>query len=251
MKIKKGFKLCNFQIPIEMHEYLQNISNSEYMSMTQYIIQLIKQDKQNKQDKQDNISKNSEQILTKIVKGLGLKTQKSDTNIETIDYNTTNSINNIGDIDSNNILDQLDKSLNKKQLGQLGGNTIKLPNKDLEESSFFSFNRDFSSEKHQSGGGKKKPKSVLGNRKMTTYSEISFGGSSEDMLSETSELNQMARDVNNKSSEAHDVSVKKIMEILEIDESRAKAIKAILYAKVKNEHSKLSNSDKAVELLKM
>jgi hypothetical protein len=48
MKIKKGFKLCNFQIPIEMYEYLQNISNNEYMSMTQYIIQLIKHDKQNK-----------------------------------------------------------------------------------------------------------------------------------------------------------------------------------------------------------
>ena len=45
MNIKKDFKLCNFQIPIDLYEYLQKTSEKEYMSMTQYIIQLIKENK--------------------------------------------------------------------------------------------------------------------------------------------------------------------------------------------------------------
>jgi len=48
MKVKKNFKLCNFQLPVEICDYLQNVSSKEYMSMTQYVIQLIRKDKNKK-----------------------------------------------------------------------------------------------------------------------------------------------------------------------------------------------------------
>lgn len=122
--------------------------------------------------------------------------------------------------------------------------------------------------KDQVGGAKKKKvdkktstkKPITGRRKMTTYSEVSFGGSSDENLSGTSEgvssdfernLEQMARAVNNQASEAHANAVKRIKENLGLEDEEARAVKAILYDKVKKDHPEYSNADKAMELEKM
>jgi hypothetical protein len=49
---KAKYKLCNFNIPIELYDYLKEKSNDEFMSMTQFVIKLIKESKLN-----DNIKK--------------------------------------------------------------------------------------------------------------------------------------------------------------------------------------------------
>jgi hypothetical protein len=119
--------------------------------------------------------------------------------------------------------------------------------------------------KIQAGGAKKKTtkKNVSGRRKMNVYSEVSFGGSSddddnheEDDSSESSgdfenRLARLARAVNNKASEAHANAIIKIKEILGLDDEEARAVKAMLYEKVKKEHPEYSNADKAMELEKM
>lgn len=123
------------------------------------------------------------------------------------------------------------------------------------------------------GGAKKRKgkktistkKSISGKRRMTTYSEVSFGGSSDNQSSNTSEfgldgelsddlegkLAMMARAVNNKANEAHANAVLRIKEIMGLEDEEARAVKAILYDKIKKEHPEYSNADKAMELEKM
>jgi len=43
MKIE-GKKLCNFQLPDEVYDYLKLKSKKNYMSMTDYIIQMLLND---------------------------------------------------------------------------------------------------------------------------------------------------------------------------------------------------------------
>ena len=38
-------KLCNFNLPEELYDYLKDKSKSEFMTMTQFLIELIKKDK--------------------------------------------------------------------------------------------------------------------------------------------------------------------------------------------------------------
>jgi len=51
--MKEDKKLCNFWLPNEIYEFLKLKSKSCYMSMTDYIIQLILKDMKNNQDKND------------------------------------------------------------------------------------------------------------------------------------------------------------------------------------------------------
>jgi len=44
---KKDKKLCNFWLPNDIYEYLKLKSKSEYMSMTNYVIQFILKDMKN------------------------------------------------------------------------------------------------------------------------------------------------------------------------------------------------------------
>lgn len=55
MKMKEGtdWILMNFRCPKELQEYLKSISKENYLSMTDYLIQLILKDK-NKENKNDN-----------------------------------------------------------------------------------------------------------------------------------------------------------------------------------------------------
>ena len=49
MKMKEGIDwiLMNFRCPKELHEYLKKKSSDNYLSMTDYLIQLILKDKNN------------------------------------------------------------------------------------------------------------------------------------------------------------------------------------------------------------
>lgn len=126
--------------------------------------------------------------------------------------------------------------------------------------------REFESDKPgQRGGAKKKTTrakkngKVTGKRRMITYSEMSFGGGSsasatsdDDSDSETNDaLRDMARAVNNKASEAHTNAIVRIKEIMKLEDEEARAVKAILYDKIKKEKGELTNLDKAIELEKM
>ena len=44
---KEDKKLCNFWLPNDIYEYLKLKSKSEYMSMTDYVIQFILKDMKN------------------------------------------------------------------------------------------------------------------------------------------------------------------------------------------------------------
>jgi len=92
------------------------------------------------------------------------------------------------------------------------------------------------------GGAKKHS----GSRMMRTYSEYSTisGGSESDLLS---------RALNNQASMIHDKVVKKIMELMNVDEKTAKIYKAALYRKVQNNDPQklLNNYDRAVEMEKL
>ena len=111
---------------------------------------------------------------------------------------------------------------------------------------------EFKQETKIQQGGKKY--NVSGKRKMVSYSELSIGGSSDHDTSieesDSDDLSSIARAVENKASEAHKRSVERIKEILGIEEIKAKAYKALIYEMIKNEHSELSNYDKAMELEK-
>lgn len=47
---KEDKKLCNFWIPNDIYEYLKLKSKNNYMSMTDYIIQILLKEKNNKID---------------------------------------------------------------------------------------------------------------------------------------------------------------------------------------------------------
>ena len=49
MKMKEGteWTLMNFRCPKKLHEYLKKKSKDDYLSMTDYLIQLILQDMKN------------------------------------------------------------------------------------------------------------------------------------------------------------------------------------------------------------
>lgn len=92
----------------------------------------------------------------------------------------------------------------------------------------------------QAGGRK----NVSGTRTMNTLSDYNLSGG----VSSESELSRL---VKNQSSEIHERTEKKIAEIMNVDIDTAKAYKAWIYQKVKQEHPDLNNFDRAVEMEKM
>jgi hypothetical protein len=132
-------------------------------------------------------------------------------------------------------------------------------------------------------GGKSKNKFnniVGGRRQMITYSELSIGSKSNESKSNESksnesgysddntdtdnnldnmdrkEITKIAREFNEKSndaSQAHERALQRIAEILKLEKNDiiVKAVKAILYNKVKSEKPTESNYEKAIELENM
>jgi hypothetical protein len=78
-------------------------------------------------------------------------------------------------------------------------------------------------------------------------SDVENVSSDNDSEKIQSELSRM---INNQSTEIHERTVKKIMDLLKIDETEAKAYKAMVYSEVKTEHPELNNFDRAIEMEK-
>lgn len=109
------------------------------------------------------------------------------------------------------------------------------------------------------GGAKKTnlKQSTSGRRKINTYSEVSVGGftssdmNDDDDESSSANMHELARELKSKSTMIHDRTVKKIMEILNVDEADARVYKAALYSMVQKQNPELSNYDRATEMEKL
>jgi hypothetical protein len=86
---------------------------------------------------------------------------------------------------------------------------------------------------------------------MNVSTSSSIGGSNKKNSSSDSDIKKISRSIINKTSEIHQRVVQKIMEIMSIDEIKAKAYKSLIYYKVKEEHPELNSYDRAVEMEKM
>jgi hypothetical protein len=104
-----------------------------------------------------------------------------------------------------------------------------------------------SEQSYQQGGNRK---SIMGVRKMTTLSEYTLSGglSEEDDNSTETELSRL---IKRQSDEIHERTVKKIMDLMNVDEKTARNYKAAIYRKVKESHPELNNLDRAVEMEKL
>lgn len=116
--------------------------------------------------------------------------------------------------------------------------------------------KDFENVSRQTGG-KKRDSHLDGRRKLVTYSELSFGGTSSNFEESSGgsdsepSLHELSRMMMNKAGEIHDRVIKKIMSIMNVSEEDAKIYKAALYKKVKDESPELSNFDRATEMEKL
>ncbi len=89
--------------------------------------------------------------------------------------------------------------------------------------------------------------------KISQTSAVNIDSSTEELNNSSSSINEMSelsRMINNQATEIHERSVKKIMELLNINEQEARTIKAYLYNEVKTQHPELNNFDRAVEMEK-
>lgn len=95
-----------------------------------------------------------------------------------------------------------------------------------------------------------------GNRNVEGRRPINMNRMHGSDLSESSEgsngeLRNLSRFIRNQASEIHERAVKKIMELMNVDEQTAKYYKAELYRRVKADKPELNNFDRAVELEKL
>ena len=103
-------------------------------------------------------------------------------------------------------------------------------------------------------------KTLIGTRKMTTLSEYSLSSKlnssddddDDDSSSSSSDSDtELSRLIKRQSDEIHERTIKKIMDLLKVDEKTARNYKAALYKRVKDEHPELNNLDRAVEMEKL
>ena len=95
-------------------------------------------------------------------------------------------------------------------------------------------------------------KHVNGSRKMKTYSEINYSG---DFVSENSsyddDRSNLSRMIKNQADEIHQRVIKKIMDIMNVDEENAKIYKYAIYKNIKDTQPSLLYLDRAVEMDKL
>lgn len=114
---------------------------------------------------------------------------------------------------------------------------------------------------HQSGGGKLNviESMIAGKRKMRHHRKSSKKTSKHSMKRSTAdsdtEMNRMHSQldemIRSQGNDIHERVVKNIMDLLNVDETKARVYKAILYARVKRDHPNLSNLDRANEMQKL
>lgn len=83
-------------------------------------------------------------------------------------------------------------------------------------------------------------------------SSSSSEGSSKNSSSESdSDIKKISRSIINKAGEIHQRVIQKIIELMNVDDFKAKAYKSLIYDKIKKEHPELNNYDRAVEMEKL
>lgn len=94
---------------------------------------------------------------------------------------------------------------------------------------------------------------MTGTRKLFSYQQaISQDGAARKKKRDMSRMSELSRLINNQSSEIHERVVKKIMELMKVDEQVARDYKAALWRKVKEAHPDMkSNLDLSVEMEKL
>jgi hypothetical protein len=65
------------------------------------------------------------------------------------------------------------------------------------------------------------------------------------------DIKKISRSIINKAGEIHQRVLQKIMELMSVDDFKAKAYKSLIYDKIKKEHPELNNYDRAVEMEKL
>jgi len=82
--------------------------------------------------------------------------------------------------------------------------------------------------------------------------EVMEGGKYADESESTrSALAEISRAVASKTDEIHERTIKRIMEIMGVNEEDAKIYKSVIYFKVKTEHPELTSYDRAIEMEKL
>jgi hypothetical protein len=186
-----------------------------------------------KVDKSDQLDKTLVQIINNIKQTGGAMTT------ETIDFNradlTETVRNDTEKISSsefiNSLLERLRSQHGGKKLNKVSGIRTLVTNTE--------FKPDASTEELMEGGKQKK------------VSKHKTESDSDDEKISDSILLERDRARKNKSEEIHERTVKRIMEIMNVNEDDAKIYKSYLYFKVKDEHPELSSYDRAIEMEKL
>ncbi len=112
-------------------------------------------------------------------------------------------------------------------------------------------NRVFNIGRKQHGGKRSKRRVVTRTLPSSNYNEFDSENDPQRQL-ERDSSSELQRMINNRATEIHERVVKKIMDLLSIDESTAKLYKAWLWRLAKKEHPELTtNYDKSIEMEKM
>jgi len=99
--------------------------------------------------------------------------------------------------------------------------------------------------------------SVIGHRKLNTYSEMSLGGGSSDEFDEfsddegDSDTARLARSIKNQTEEIRERVLKRIQDLMSVDAEVARNYRAALYKMIRENHPELNNVDRHVEMEKM
>jgi len=191
--------------------------------------------------------------------------------------NKTPTLHNVGSMQSENLNRELDNIINmflKKDVGTIDSidfnmqdmtETARQPSQKTEDVDSVNFlselMRQFRDTRRPlqplAGGAKAKPMQAVGRRRINTYSEISIGGGSTTSASDSNsesdsdDVSKIARSIKNKTTELHEETIKKIIEIMKVPEDVARNYKAALYQRVKSEQPDLSGHDRANEMLKL
>lgn len=165
------------------------------------------------------VQQDFETEIGKLVSKLTKKNTDNTENDGTINMNSVtlgDKVDTIVDPDSDEILEQLLNNLNKRQAEP---------------------------QTQQLGGAK-----ISGKRKIVSYSEMSV--SNEEDTVNSDDFAEMGNDIRNQSTEAHIRSVNRIKELLNVDDIKARAYKAVIWDAIKESHKASTNYDKSMELEK-
>jgi ankyrin repeat protein len=169
----------------------------------------------------------------------------------------------------NNILNRVSSPSNVSNQILINGGFNKMENNIIDSESILTENILNAIIQKQNGGKKKSKKSSKKDKKsqkdkksnisriakdnlVSTYSEVSV----DPINSDASDISDIARQISRQSSDIHERSIEKIIELLKLDKKnsndieKARNYKAAIYKMIKEKNPLLNNFDRAVEMEK-